>query len=253
MLKDVACMGMHSHLMSLELLEADWSKRGKVRAVSTARAGGVGGGELDLGRTGASGRLAQNRARLLDAIGKTRVQWLNQVHGMRVHYAARVGATVEADAVWTDVPGVAVAITTADCIPVVVADVASSVVAAIHCGWRGAVGGIIEDTLRELPVDANDLRAWLGPGICGRCYEVGGDVYEMAAVWPDGINTFSPTEVAGKWLFDLPAYVAGRLRAAGVADVCRSNACSFHERRFFSHRRDGETGRMATVAWIDRP
>ena len=245
-------MGMPSHLMSLELLEADWSERGNVRAVSTTRKGGVGGGELDLGRADATGRLAQNRACLFAAIGQNRVQWLNQVHGTRVHYAERVGAPVEADAVWTDVPGVAVAMTTADCIPVVVADVASSVVAAIHCGWRGAVGGVIEATLRELPVDANDLRAWLGPGICGRCYEVGGDVYEMAAVWPDGINTFSPTEVAGKWLFDLPAYVAGRLRAAGVADVCRSNACSFHEHRFFSYRRDGETGRMATVAWIDR-
>ena len=252
MLKDVARMGMHGHTMSLELLEADWSEPGKVRAVSTTRAGGVGGGELNLGRAGASGPLAQNRARLLAAIGKTRVQWLNQVHGTRVHYAARVGAAVEADAVWSDVPGVAVAVTTADCIPVVVTDVASGVVGVMHCGWRSAVGGVIEATLRELPVDANNLRAWLGPGICGRCYEVGGDVYEMAAAWPDGISTFSPTEVAGKWLFDLPAYVAGRLGAAGVADVSRSNACSLHERRFFSHRRDGETGRMATVAWIDR-
>ena len=250
-MKDVARMGVHRHLMSLELLEADWSEPGKVRALSTTRAGGVGGGELDLGRANASGCLAQNRARLLAAIGQTRVQWLNQVHGTRVHYAARVGAVVEADAVWTDVPGVAVAVTTADCIPVVVADGASSVVGVMHCGWRSAVGGVIEATLRELPVDANNLRAWLGPGICGRCYEVGGDVYEMAAAWPDGINTFSPTEVAGKWLFDLPAYVAGRLRATGVPDVCRSNACSFHERRFFSYRRDGETGRMATVAWID--
>ena len=251
MLKDVARMGMHRHTMSLELLEADWSEPGKVRALSTTRAGGVGGGELDLGRANASGCLVQNRARLLAAIGQTRVQWLNQVHGTRVHYAARVGAVVEADAVWTDVPGVAIAVTTADCIPVVVADSASSVVAVIHCGWRGAVDGVIEALMREISADANDLRAWLGPGICARCYEVGDDVYEMAAAWPDGINTFSPTEVAGKWLFDLPAYVAGRLRATGVPDVYRSNACSFHERRFFSHRRDGETGRMATVAWID--
>ena len=250
-MKDVACMGVHSHTMSLELLEADWSEPGKVRAVSTTRAGGVGGGEMNLGRANASGCLVQNRARLLAAIGQTRVQWLNQVHGTRVHYAARADTAVEADAVWTDVPGVAVAVTTADCIPVIVADVASSVVGVMHCGWRGAVGGVIEATLREIPVDANNLRAWLGPGICGRCYEVGDDVYEMAAAWPDGISTFSPTEVAGKWLFDLPAYVEGRLRAAGVTDVYRSNACSFHERRFFSHRRDGETGRMATVAWID--
>ena len=238
--------------MSLELLDADWSEPGKVRAVSTTREGGVGGGELNLGRGDEPERLAQNRARLLAAIGQRRAQWLNQVHGTGIHYARSVGAAVEADAVWTDVPGVAIAVTTADCIPVVVADSANSVVAVIHCGWRGAVGGIVEASLRELPADATDLRAWLGPGICGRCYEVGDDVYEMAAVWPNGISTFSATDVAGKWLFDLPAYVAGRLRAAGVPDVYRSNACSFHERRFFSHRRDGETGRMATVAWIDR-
>ena len=243
---------MHSQTMSIELLEADWSEPGKARAVSTTRAGGVGGGELDLGRTDAPERLAGNRARLLAAIGQTRVQWLKQVHGAKVHRARRAGAAVEADAVWTDVPGVAVAVTIADCIPVAVTDAGASVVAVMHCGWRGAVGGVIEATLGELPVDANDLRAWLGPGICGRCYEVGADVYESALVWPGGAETFSPTGVEGKWLFDLPAYVAGRLRAAGVSDVCRSDACTFHDGRFFSYRRDGETGRMATVAWIDR-
>lgn len=238
--------------MSIELLEADWSEPGKVRAVSTTRAGGVGGGELDLGRTDASGRLAGNRARLLAAIGQTRVQWLNQVHGTKVHHVRHAGATVEADAVWTDVPGVAVAVTIADCIPVAVTDATASIVAVIHCGWRGAVGGVIEATLGELPVDANDLRAWLGPGICGRCYEVGTDVYERAVAWPDAADTFSATGVEGKWLFDLPAYVAGRLQAAGVSDVSRSDACTFHDGKFFSYRRDGDTGRMATVAWIDR-
>lgn len=238
--------------MPLELLEADWSEPGQVQAVSTTRAGGDSRGELDLGRTGGEERLARNRARLYAAIGKPRVQWLRQVHGTGVHHAPRVGDAVRADAVWTDVPGVAVAVTTADCIPIVVTDRASDVVAAIHCGWRGAVGGVIEATLRALPVEANDLRAWLGPGICGRCYEVGDDVYERAVAWPDGAGTFAPTDVAGKWLFDLPAYAAGRLRAAGVDEIYRSNACTFHDDRFFSYRRDGQTGLMATVAWIDR-
>ena len=247
-------MGMHSQTqtMSIELLEADWSEPGKVRAVSTTRAGGVGGGELDLGRADAPGRPARNRALLLAALGPPRAQWLNQVHGTTVHHARRAGDPVEADAVWTDVPGVAVAVTVADCIPVAVTDVVGSVVAVMHCGWRGAAGGVIEATLAALPVDANDLRAWLGPGICGRCYEVGADVHESGLGWPDGADTFTPTGVAGKWLFDLPAYVAGRLAAAGVPEVRRSGACTLHEERFFSHRRDGETGRMATVAWIDR-
>ena len=235
--------------MSLKLIEADWSEPGKTRALTTTRAGGAGGCELDLGR--AAGQLAENRARLLAAIGRTRVQWLDQVHGTRVHYAGRIGPAVEADAAWTDVPGVAITVTTADCIPVVVTDSACTVVGVIHCGWRGAVDGVIEATLSELPVEASDLKAWLGPGICGRCYEVGTDVYERAAVWPNAPSTFTATGAAEKWLFDLPAYVAGRLGSAGVSEVHRSNACTFHEDRFFSHRRDGETGRMATVAWIE--
>lgn len=238
--------------MSLDLLEADFSEAGRIRAVSTTRGSPGDDDELDLGRSRAPECLAENRARLSSAIGKTRVQWLRQVHGTRVHHAGRVGDAVEADAVWTDVPGVAIAVTTADCIPVVVAGSACSVVAVIHCGWRGTVDGVIEATLRKLPVEASELKAWLGPGICGRCYEVGADVYERAIRWPDGANALSATGVAGKWLFDLPAYVEGRLRAAGVTEVCRSDACTFHENRFFSYRRDGETGRMATVAWIDR-
>ena len=238
--------------MPVELLEPDWSEPGQVRAVSTTRSGGDTRGELDLGRGGGKERLARNRARLCAAIGKPDVQWLRQVHGTRVYHAPRVGDEVEADAVWTDVPGVAVAVTTADCIPIVVADSASDVVAVIHCGWRGAVGGVIEATLRELPFELNDLRAWLGPGICGRCYEVGGDVYEKAILWPGAEETFSPAGVAGKWLFDLPAYAAGQLKSAGVDEICRSDACTFHDDRFFSYRRDGRTGLMATVAWIDR-
>lgn len=238
--------------MPLKLLEPDWSEPGQVRAVSTTRSGGDSRGELDLGRAGGKERLARNRARLYAAIDKPRVQWLRQMHGTRVHYAPRVGDEVEADAVWTDVPGVAVAVTTADCIPVVIADGAGDLVAVIHCGWRGAVGGVIEATLRKLPVETSDLRAWLGPGICGRCYEVGRDVYEKATLWPDAGKTFSPAGAVGKWLFDLPGYAAGRLMSAGVDEIDRSDACTFHEDRFFSYRRDGRTGFMATVAWIDR-
>lgn len=238
--------------MPSDLLEAVFSIPGKIRAVSTTRAGGVGGRELDLGGSAKPEHLAENRAQLLAAIGHTRVQWLNQVHETGVHYARKVGNAVQADAVWTDVPGVAVAVRTADCIPVVVADGEGSIVAVVHCGWRGAVDGVIEATLCELPVQPGFLKAWLGPGICGQCYEVGDDVYARAATFTDGAGAFVPAGTAGKWLFDLPGYVANRLQAAGVTEVCRSGACTFHEERFFSHRRDGETGRMATVAWIDR-
>ena len=237
--------------MPLDLLEADFSEPGRIRAVSTTRGGPGADDELDLGRSKAPERLAENRARLSSAIGQPPVQWLRQVHGTRVHHAGRVGDAVEADAVWTDVPGVAIAVTTADCIPVVVAGSACSVVAVIHCGWRGTVDGVIEATLGKLPAEASELKAWLGPGICGRCYEVGTDVYERAAIWANAPRTFTATGAEGKWLFDLPAYVAGRLGSAGVPEVYQSNACTFHEDRFFSYRRDGATGRMATIAWIE--
>lgn len=237
--------------MPLGLVDPDWSAPANVRVACTTRHGGVSIGayaQLNLGyHVGdATGQVARNRRRLFNVIGHDRVQWLDQVHGVTVHRAAEVRSPVRADAAWCEAPGIAIAIMTADCVPMLISDDAGTVVAAVHCGWRGAVDGIIEATLRVLPVAASKLNAWLGPGICGRCYEVGGDVYDRVG----SDDVFAATSVPGKWLFDLPAYLVRQLTDLGVPSIGRSGACTHHESRFFSYRRDGTTGRMATVIWL---
>lgn len=176
-------------------------------------------------------------------------RWLRQVHGSRMIHLADWRPEIEADAAWTDRAGEVVAIQTADCLPVLLADRSASVVAGIHAGWRPLAAGIIAKTLAALPVDGRDLRAWIGPGICGRCYQVGGEVREAftstdpaleAAFEPDG----------DRWRADLKWIAAHQLRAAGV-EVYDCERCTFEEPdAFYSFRREGTTGRMVSVIWL---
>lgn len=244
--------------MPLTLLEATWAAPPNVRAGCTVRFGGSSAGpyatlNLGVGVGDAPALVAENRRRLLAATGCGRIQWLHQTHGTEVFHAPAFphgdagdeAQGAPADAVWTDAPGLALAVLVADCVPALLCDGEGSVVAAMHCGWRGATGGVIEATLATLPAPPHTLCAWLGPAICGQCYEVGADVHEHAG----GGAAF--TRVGrDKWRFDLPAYVAGRLTALGVREVARSGLCSACDGQFFSHRRDGVTGRMAAVIWM---
>ena len=244
--------------MPLKLLEAAWATPPNVRAGCTSRTGGSSTGPYDtlnlsVGVGDAPARVAENRRRLLAATGCERIQWLHQTHGTEVFHAQASPAGgssdeargVAADAVWTDEPGVALAVLVADCVPALLCDGKGRAVAAMHCGWRGATGGVIEATLAALPAPPHTLTAWLGPAICGKCYEVGADVHERAS----GGAAFAAVR-RGKWRFDLPAYVAARLTGLGVREVVRSGLCSACDGQFFSHRRDGVTGRMAAVIWM---
>ena len=233
-----------------ETLEAEWGAPRNVRALCTTRRGGVSTGpyaECNLGlRVGDDPeRVAANRGGLRAVTGQRGIQWLDQVHGVEVLRVRAAGATVTADAAWTDRPGLVLAVTVADCVPAVVADMDGRVVAVAHCGWRGAVGGVVEATVEALPVAPATLHVWLGPAICGCCYEVREDVRDRAG----GGSTFQP-DGKGTWRFDLPEYVARRFEALGVREVARPGLCTRCDERFFSHRRDGVTGRSAVVAWL---
>ncbi len=238
--------------MPTEILEPLWSAPAAVRALCTTRRGGVSTGpyaDWNLGRNvgDVPERVERNERRLRRAIGGTPIQWLNQAHGVEVHRVLRPGAPVTADAAWTEQAGLALAVAVADCVPVVFCDASASIAGVAHCGWRGTVDGIVEATVAALPVAASALHAWLGPAICGRCYEVGSEVRERAG----GGAAFGPTGT-GTWLFDLPQYVAGRLQALGVREVARSGLCTRCDARFYSYRRDGVTGRVAAVVWLER-
>jgi YfiH family protein len=237
-----------------------------VHYFSTTRQGGVSTGpwsSLNLGlHTDDDGALvAQNRERL-GAMLPSAPLWLKQVHGTDVFDAdaqTQVDGTElayppVADAAITATAGRVLAIMTADCLPVVLASTDGSVLGMAHAGWRGLAGGVLENTLRAMRRHAPDnaqWRAWLGPAISQRHFEVGQDVYDaFIGIEPEAALFLLPRE-GGKWLADLPAIARHRLHNAGVANVELSGQCTFGQAdMYYSYRRSSTTGRLATLAWL---
>jgi purine-nucleoside/S-methyl-5'-thioadenosine phosphorylase / adenosine deaminase len=141
---------------------------------------------------------------------------------------------------------------TADCLPVLLATRAGGVVGIAHAGWRGLASGIIEATVARMDVPGEEVVAWIGPGISQAAYEVGADVYELFVERdPDARLAFRPG-APGKYHADLYMLARRRLAAAGVTAVHGGRFCTYGEPdRFYSYRRDGVTGRMATLVWME--
>lgn len=183
------------------------------------------------------------------------VQWLTQVHGSRCMEARRGTLAIRpsADAAWTSERGLALAVVTADCVPAVICDRAGTVVGVAHGGWRGLVGGVLETLVAALPVPPGDLVAWLGPAIGPGAYEVGEDVASAVTGLADGARLAAECLRAGapgKHYLDLFTLSERLLVQAGVGEVTSERLCTFSDRRFYSFRRDGTTGRMATLGWL---
>ncbi len=230
----------------------------------TTRAGGAGVAPhdtLNLGRRAGDDpdTVAENRRRVRAAVPDEPL-WLRQVHGSEVVDADRADLTEEpaVDASVTARPGRVLAVMVADCLPVVIADAQGTVLGAAHAGWRGLSGGVLENTLAAMRAKAPQAagwRAWAGPGIGPQAFEVGQDVLDaFVAQAEDARRYFMPRpERPGKWLADLAGLADFRLRRAGVEEVHLSGLCTVAQAdRFFSYRRDGETGRMALLAWLQR-
>ncbi|HZH43459.1 MAG TPA: peptidoglycan editing factor PgeF [Lysobacter sp.] len=247
-------------------LDPDWPAPPGVRALTTLRHGlGVSPPPFDtfnLGnRYAADGddpaRVERNRALLREhARLPSAPCWLRQVHGTGVaRFDAPRASEPEADAAVTATPGVVLAILTADCLPVVIAAADGSEVAAAHAGWRGLAAGVLEATVVAMRSAPGALVAWLGPAAGPASYEIGADVYDaFVGDDPAAAVAFTPTR-PGHWRVDLYALAQRRLLRAGV-DATRIHGGGFDtlaDSRFFSHRRDRRTGRMATLAWIERP
>ncbi|MDE0037186.1 MAG: peptidoglycan editing factor PgeF [Gammaproteobacteria bacterium] len=245
------------------LIEPDWPVPSRVRGLVTTRAGGFSeppyaSFNLALHVGDAAARVRENRRRLLSAAGVDKVQWLDQEHGRRVLAASSLtGASgpFTADASWTAERDLGLAVLVADCVPLLLANVDASLVAVVHCGWRGTVAGVVEATLDALPESPSRLVAWLGPGVCGDCYEVGSDVRD--ALGADErkeilVQQRAACGHAPKWRMDLPALVTARLRRSGVERIVPSALCTICDSRFYSYRRDGPTGRFAALIWLAR-
>jgi YfiH family protein len=237
---------------------------GNARLAVSDRWGGVsagGFGELNLaGHVGdEASAVAANRERLVAALGLTteRVAFMSQVHGRDV---AVVDGPVtpeapvpEVDALVTRTPGVALAVLVADCVPVLLSSPSpgGTVLGVAHAGRRGVLSGVVAatvDAMRDLGARPERTSALVGPGVCGRCYEV-------PAAMADEIVDLVPEARAssrdGTPALDLPAAVAAQLRAAGVTDVEVDGACTAEDPDLYSYRRDPVTGRFAGLVWTD--
>ena len=202
--------------------------------------------------------VAHNR-QILSQLLPSEPVWLNQVHGINVVDAASTVCLPDADASYTSRKNVVCVTMTADCLPILVCDTAGTVIASIHAGWRSLCDGVIEATIltmrAKLPIDSNQLMAWLGPAIGPNAFEVGAEVRtQFIAKDAQAELAFKPH--CNKLLCDIYKIATQRLNNLGVTKIYGGGQenepwCTFtDEKCFFSFRRDGETGRMATLIWL---
>lgn len=238
-----------------EFIIPDWPAPANVKALQTTRAGGISTGSyasLNLGDHVKDNPLhvAHNRQSLSPFL-PTEPVWLQQVHGIRVIDASTSSCLETADASFSTRKEVVCVTMTADCLPVLLCDEAGTVVAAIHAGWRSLCDGVIEAAVEVMPGEASHLMAWLGPAIGPEAFEVGGEVRQQFIVQDAQAEAaFRPH--GNKWLGDLYTIARQRLQSSGITRIYGGGRCTYSEpESFFSFRRDGDTGRMATFIWLE--
>lgn len=245
----------------------EWDAPDNVVALTTTRPGGSSVGdyaEFNLAAHVGDGseNVRINRTQLRQQLrqfgDEVDIQWLEQVHGTEVVQAQLGNGIQQADAVLTTKPGLACCVLTADCLPVLLAAQSGEAVAAVHAGWRGLAAGILENTVSRFPASGNEIFAWLGPAI-GPChFQVGSEVREA---FLDAVSTgqkaqvegcFSPDSEPDRYRADLYRLAAFRLQALGVK-VSGGGYCTFCDAaRFYSYRRQNNTGRMASLIYLKR-
>jgi hypothetical protein len=247
----------------MKWLQADWPAPDFIKAGTTLRQGGESSGAYS------SFNLASHVGDEIVAVSQNRSmlnvpnipQWLEQTHSTKVVLLPNDEAIPKADAAYTQKENTVCAVLTADCLPLLITDEQGSCVAAIHAGWRGLCDGIIENTIKKLPVATQSLLVWLGPAIGADVYEVGEEVYD--AFTKDDIEAgraFVPVPSKAKgiivtrhWLFDIYALARLRLQRLGITKIYGGDLSTYNDQeRFFSYRRQAKTGRMASLIWIEK-
>lgn len=237
-------------------LYANWPAPANVNALTTTRLDGFSQAPYDSNNLGlhvgdnithveANRRALINKFKLMNA-----PQWLEQTHSTHC-VVIEEEITRQADAAITRQPNQALAIMTADCLPIVICNNEGKEIAAIHAGWRGLVNGIIENTLNKMQSMPNSLMAWIGPSICQSCFEVGDEVYAaFQQHYPFTTCAFQSQQE--KWLANLPYIAELILQHQLIGAVYQAKTCTFEQKnRFYSYRRETQTGRMATLIWFN--
>ena len=231
-----------------------------MRALVTTRLGGVSSApfaSLNLGdHVGDAPEAVAANRRLLRRHLPSEPVWLQQVHGIKcidaqlAATATPTGVATEADAGFTRAPGVVCAVLTADCLPVLLCDEDGSAVAAAHAGWRGLASGVIESTVGAMGLPGERLMAWLGPAIGPDNFEVGGEVRAAFIAHDRRAAEAFVAKPDGKWLCNIYLLARQRLAGLNVRRIASADFCTVNDtEHFYSYRRDGVTGRMASLIW----
>jgi len=246
---------------AIDVLRPEWPAPDIIRAATTLRKGGTSlppYHSLNLGDHVGDDPAAvrENRSRLLQSLDLPATPcWLAQVHGTTVIDAARNTAQavvpLQADAAFTTQGGIVCAVLTADCLPVLFCDRQGRRVAVAHAGWRGLAAGVLEATVQALAVRANDILVWLGPAIGPQAFEVGAEVREAFSVQDKAAQQAFSACGDGRFMADLYQLARLRLHRMGIAAVYGGQYCTYQQPQdFYSYRRDGDCGRMASLIWI---
>jgi len=246
----------------MQFIVPNWPAPPGVHAAFTLRAGGVSlppYQSLNLGAASGDSTEAvnENRRRVRQAIRwPVEPMWLEQVHGVEVislnDLSGPPTSPPRADAAVGGRGAGVCAIRVADCLPVLFAARDGSVVGAAHAGWRGLAGGVLQATIQRLGVAPSRLMAWLGPAIGPQNFEVGEDVRVAFCSIDAGAEVAFTPNARGRWQCDLYALARRKLAAVGLEEIYGGGWCTYADaRRFFSYRRDGQTGRMAALIWSE--
>nr|WP_172460408.1 peptidoglycan editing factor PgeF [Phocoenobacter uteri] len=243
----------------MRVIQPSWDIPKHIQAFTTLRTGGESlfpFDSLNLGDHVGDDPIAvaNNRKRLLLSQNLPNPPiYLTQTHSTRVITLPYSGDNLEADAVYTHQPNQVCLVMTADCLPVLFCNKEGTEVAAAHAGWRGLCDGILEETVKKFQSLASEISVWLAPAISQKAFQVGDDVREQFCdVDPQAISAFKadPNE-KGKYFADLYQLATQRLNTLGITQISGGEHCTYSEKnKFFSYRRDGQTGRMASLIWI---
>ena len=242
-----------------EWLQPEWPRPVTVKAHSSTRLGGVSqapytGFNLGDHVEDNAAHVQANREQLMtDLALPGSPLWLQQVHSRVIVEANDWHAGVQADGCIARAPGQVCLVMTADCLPVLLANQAGTVVAAVHAGWRGLCDGILEQAVTQMAC-SDEITAWIGPAIGAGHFEVGDEVRSafLQAQPSDSITSAFKPSRPGHWLTDLIHIAKYRLYCAGVRNIFGGHWCTYtDEQRFYSYRREGQTGRMASLIWLE--
>ncbi len=259
--------------LSQMIIQADWDAPDNVRTLITTRVGGYShppykSFNLAMHVGDDPQNVAQNRTKLKELL-PSEPKWLNQIHSSRIIDAADTDPQLDADGSITTQKNIVSVVMTADCLPVLICNRQGSAVAAVHAGWRGLLEGIVEQAAEQLlklsACQREDIRVWLGPAIGPNNFEVGEDVrqaflaqarhrggYHYELIDQCFSEHTKTSDGQNKYLADIYQLARVRLSATGVDNISGGHYCTYSEAdKFYSYRRDGVTGRMASMIWIE--